>query len=156
MSNHRSSRALTIAMAAVLAVGTPLLLSGCGLIPNPVEGVIEGVTGGDIELPGSTVPDDFPSEVPLIDGEVVFGTGFGNDTEKIWNVTINVGSEATEQIASGLESAGFTVSAEGSLSGDTGTLFYQKDELSVLVVIAEDNDSGGYVASYTVTRGSGE
>lgn len=156
MSNHRSSRVVRLLVAAALVTSAPLLLSGCGLIPNPVEGVIEGVTGGDVDLPGGSVPGDFPNEVPLIDGEVIFGTGFGNDSEKIWNVTVRVGSDATAQIAAELEAAGFAAGAEGSISGDVGTLIYQKDDLTVLVVIAEDPDSAGYLASYTVTRGSSE
>lgn len=156
MSIHRSSRTLTLLVAAALVTSTPMLLSGCGLIPNPVEGVIEGVTGGDVELPGGSVPDDFPSDVPLVDGEVIFGTGFGSDTEKIWNVTIRVGSNALDQVAADLEGAGFTSSGAPQIAGDAGTLLYQKGDLNVLVVIAEDTESDGFIANYTVTRGAAE
>ena len=55
MSIHRSSRTLTLLVAAALVTSTPMLLSGCGLIPNPVEGVIEGVVMGLQGVPGIQV-----------------------------------------------------------------------------------------------------
>lgn len=152
MSAQRTARPLTLLLAGVIAVSSPLLLASCSLIPNPVEGVIESVTGGDIALPGSSVPDDFPSEVPLVDGEVLLGAAFGNDSERIWNVTVKVGADAPAEIATSLEGAGFSSAASGTISGDTATLIYEKDGLGVLVVVVEGDGVGEFSANYTVTR----
>jgi hypothetical protein len=65
----RPRRLAAVALAATLLVAAPLTLTGCSM----VEGIIESQTGGDIDLGGTTVPDDFPADVPLADGEIVNG-----------------------------------------------------------------------------------
>ena len=50
----------------------------------------------------------------------------------------------------------FTSSGAPQIAGDAGTLLYQKGDLNVLVVIAEDTESDGFIANYTVTRGAVE
>ncbi|MFZ2963975.1 MAG: hypothetical protein WA006_04740, partial [Rhodoglobus sp.] len=100
---------ITVPVAIVLALAVTPALSGC--FGNPVEQIIEGATGGDVDLGGASVPDGFPGEVPLIQGEVVFGASIGNAEGRIWNVTIKVANAgALDQIVSQLEGAGFTSS----------------------------------------------
>ncbi|HWR85832.1 MAG TPA: hypothetical protein VN200_07550, partial [Rhodoglobus sp.] len=63
-----------------------LALSGCTFVGgNPVEQLVEGATGGEVEI-GNTVPEDFPAEVPLAEGEVLSGASAGG----VWNVGIRV------------------------------------------------------------------
>ncbi len=83
-------------------------MTGCSLINN----VVNSATGGNVPEglgTGQSVPADFPSEVPLIDGDVVFGLSLpGDNGEKAWNVTINVsGARAFETIKTQLTDAGF-------------------------------------------------
>ena len=150
-----NSKRFTVPLAIVLALALTPALAGC--FGNPIEQIVEGATGGDVSLPGQSVPDDFPKDVPLIDGEVVFGLGVGNDDGKAWNVTIKVsGIEAADQIKSQLEGAGFTANDAG-IGGTTeegATLVYDNGTYNVLVVVTKDSDNG-FVANYTVAENTG-
>jgi hypothetical protein len=142
-------RTTAVALIAGLALSAPLL-AGCSLIPHPGS-------GGGISLPGVSVgtghlPKDWPSEVPVIKGEVVAGASLGDASKgKIWNATIKVGgSDVTGQIKDQLTGAGFEGSDIAStVDGSTAT--YHKDELVVLVVVTKD-DKNGWVANYSVTQ----
>ena len=111
-----------------------------------------------MSLPGNKVPDDFPKEVPLIDGEVVFGVGLGDGTGKGWNVTKKVsGLDAADTIKSQLEGAGFTQN-EAGIGGSTAVaapLIYENGTYTVLVVVSKDSDNG-FIANYTVTNATSE
>ena len=143
---------ITIPLAIVLALAVTPALSGC--FGNPIEQMIEGATGGDVDLGGKSVPNGFPSEVPLAQGEVLFGASIGNDEGRVWNVTIKV-SDATaiEQIVAQLEGAGFSTAAEGfgGSNADGGTAILENERYGVLVVVSKDGDNG-FVANYTVTE----
>jgi hypothetical protein len=150
-----NSKRFTVPLAIVLALALTTALAGC--FGNPIEQIVEGATGGDVSLPGQSVPDDFPKDVPLIDGEVVFGLGVGNDDGKAWNVTIKVsGVEAADQIKSQLEGAGFTANDAGigGTTEDGATLVYDNGTYNVLVVVTKDSDNG-FVANYTVAENTG-
>jgi hypothetical protein len=144
----RARRLATVALAATLLVTAPLTLSGCSM----VEGLIESQTGGDIDLGGSTVPEDFPAEVPLADGEIVNGSAISAaGGEKVWNVLINVADpSAPDSIAAQLEAAGFTSPGVGGVTEDGGTLQYVQGDLAVNVLLAKAGD--GWTANYTVAR----
>lgn len=147
-----NTKRFTAPLAIVLALALLPALSGC--FGNPIEQIVEGATGGDVSLPGQSVPDDFPSDVPLVDGEVVFGLGVGSDEGKAWNVTVKVtGLDAADQIKSELEGAGFTAN-EAGIGGSTeegATLVYDNGTYNVLVVIGKDSENG-FIASYTVAE----
>ncbi len=146
----RSRIPVTLAIAGLLLVGTPAL-AGCSLINN----VIDGATGGNLPEglgTGQSVPSDFPSEVPLIDGDVVLGLSLpGDNGEKAWNVTINVsGADAFDTIATQLADAGFE--HQELSAGDSGSSgAFTKNQLSVLVVVAAGNGDQ-WTANYTVTN----
>jgi hypothetical protein len=146
----RTRLPLTIALAGVLLIGAPLV-TGCSLVNT----VVDNATGGTIPEgldSGTSVPSDFPSDVPLIDGEVVFGLSLpGENGEKAWNVTINVtGPEAFDAIKTQLTDAGFE-SAGGS-EGESGSSgVFRKDDLTVLVGVAAANGDQ-WTANYTVTN----
>lgn len=147
-----NTKRFTVPLAIALALAITPALSGC--FGNPIEQIVEGATGGDVSLPGQSVPDDFPKgEVPLIDGEVVFGLGIGGAEGKGWNVTIKVsGLDAADAIKSELESAGFTANEAGigGTTDDGATLLYANEKYNVLVFVSKDTDNG-FIASYTVT-----
>lgn len=151
MSTIRNRHSVVVALVMALAV-TPVL-SGC--FGNPIESMIEGATGGEVDLGGASVPEGFPAEVPLIDGEIVNGMSLGAEGATIYNVVVKVdGLEAAETIKGQLEAAGFT-SAEGlGATGEAGaTLMYANANWGVLVVVAGDA-SAGFAATYTVTEGA--
>ena len=135
----RVTAPIAIALALVLAPA----LSGC--MGNPIENIIEGATGGDVELPGTSLPEGFPTEVPLIEGEVAFGVAIGNG----YNVSVRVdGPEAIDEISDQLEAAGFTAQAGGTTGAET-TQAFSSDAFTVIVVLTKEGDTG-YLANYTV------
>lgn len=144
-------RVATVALAAALLIAAPLTLTGCSV----VEGIIENQTGGDIDLGGNTVPDDFPAEVPLADGEIVNGSTISSDGgERVWNVLINVADPAApDSIAAQLEAAGFIAPGVGGVTAEGGTLTYTKDDLVVNVLLGKVGD--GWTANYTVAKSAG-
>jgi hypothetical protein len=146
----RMPRVAAVALGAILLVGVPVL-TGCSMI----EGIIEQQTGGDVDLGGNTVPEDFPAAVPLADGEVVNGskiTGGGGET--VWNVLMNVSDAAApDSIAAQLEGAGFTSVGTGEVTDSGGTLTYTKDDLVVNVLLGKSGS--GWTANYTVAQTAG-
>jgi hypothetical protein len=147
---HRPRGAAVLVLAGALLVGAPVV-TGCSLIGS----VVEGATGGNIPEgldAGTTVPADFPSEVPLIDGEVVFALSLPADNgEKAWNVTINVGGpDAFEAIRTQLTDAGFEYQEVSSGDSGSGGAF-RKDGLTVLVTVAAATGDQ-WTANYTVTN----
>jgi hypothetical protein len=124
------------------------MLTACG---NPIQGLVDQATGGQVDLGGTEVPKDFPKDVPLASGKVIFGGGFGNDDGKIWNVTIQVSDgNALDGIAAQLTGAGFESVGEGEATVDSTTGIFSKDPYGILVVVSKD-DKDGFIANYTVT-----
>jgi hypothetical protein len=137
----------TVPLAIGLAVLAGPLLTGCS-----VQNIVHNVTGGTVDIPSTSVPKDFPSEVPLAKGEVVLGAAIGGKDGKIWNVTIKVaGASSLVDIAKQLQSAGFT--ADGTFGGNTdgGTGAFKNSSYGVLVVVSKDGKNG-WIANYTVTK----
>ncbi|MFM9877689.1 MAG: hypothetical protein ACKVOG_07555 [Rhodoglobus sp.] len=142
---------VTAPLTILAALAITLALSGC--FGNPIESIIEGATGGDVDLGGKSLPDGYPaSEVPIIDGEILFGGAIGNAEGKVYNVTVKVAdASALDAITAQLEAAGFT--SEGAIGGSTadgGTYIATSDKWGVLVVVSKDGQNG-FVANYTVT-----
>jgi hypothetical protein len=152
MKTHRtrSRIALTLAIAGALVVGSPLL-AGCSMINSVVhnatgQDIPEGLTGGQV------VPADFPSEVPLIDGDVLLGLALpGDNGDKAWNVTIKVsGFDAWETIKSQLIDAGYEYQEFQVVEDKGGSGAFKKDPNSAVVVVSSDKDE--WAANYTVTN----
>jgi hypothetical protein len=143
----RTSRLITAVLLALsLAVVTPAL-TGCGAIKD----VIEKATGGEV-TGGTSVPEDFPDAVPLIEGEVLAGGAVGDEDSKVWNVTIKVDDAgAFDQITTQLEGAGFESSDLGGSTGEGSAGTFTKDPYGVFVVVAGGDTEEGWVANYTVT-----
>jgi hypothetical protein len=143
---------VTVPLVIVLALAVTPALSGC--FGNPIQQIVSGATGGNVDLGGKSVPDGYPTtEVPLIQGEIVSGIALGNDKDgKVFNVAVKVsGMDAVDTIKSELEGAGLTANGDIGGSTDAGaTLVYSSDKWGVLVLVALDKENGT-VANYTVT-----
>lgn len=152
MSTIRRRIVTPIAIAIAVAIGPTL--SGCfGMTGNPIEGVIEGATGGNIDIGGTSLPNGFPeADVPLYDGDIVAGMAVGNADGKVFNVSVRVpDASVLEEITSGLEDAGFT--ADGGFVASNaggGSAVYLSDTWSVFVVVTSDG-SESWTANYTVS-----
>lgn len=158
-TSRTRARLPMIATAVSVALAVPLLLSGCSLIHLPGSG------GGGVSIPGvgsvgsGKLPSDFPSDVPVIKGDIVSGLSVGSGKDKVWNVTVKVsGVNAFDDIKKAFGDAGFT---DGGLSGttsDSATGTFTKGDFSALVVVSKADEKTGWVANYTVsstTKSSG-
>jgi len=147
MTRIRTSVAVPFALLIAL-VAAPAL-SGCSM----VEGAIEQATGGQVDLGGTTVPDDFPaSEVPLFDGPIVNGSSISSGEGQVWNIVLSVpGADAFDTIKTQLEGAGFTYNGTGAPATDEGgSGLFDSEKYGVLVLVAKAGGTG-FVANYTVT-----
>jgi hypothetical protein len=140
---------LAVLLAGIVLVAAPLL-SGCSLINNFLPGGSGGSGLPSGVIPGQSVPSDFPSDVPLIDGDVLLGLSVpGDNGDKAWNVTIKVGgADAFDTIKGQLTDAGFEYQ-EVSVSADASTGGFTKDPYTVLLVVTQSD--GDWTANYTVT-----
>lgn len=146
------TRRLTVPLALVVALAVTPALAACA--GNPIENLIEGATGGQVDLGGTTIPADFPAEVPLFSGDIVNVTGLGKDAEKIWNVSIVVPDGlAFDTIASQLQAAGFEGGSIVAATADGGTGVFTGANYGVFLVVTKDGN-GGFVANYTITTTS--
>ncbi len=149
MSTLRNRFTAPIAIALALVI-TPAL-AGC--FANPIESIIEGATGGDVDLGGTSLPDGYPTtEVPIASGDILFGGSLGNAEGRVFNVTVKVAAaSAIDDIKTQLEDVGFV--SQGEFAGSTaegGSFIGTTDKWGVLVVVAPDSENG-FVANYTVT-----
>jgi hypothetical protein len=129
------------------------VLTGCGML----EGIIEQATGGEVDVSIGSLPDGWPAEVPVIDGEII-GGGAANtdDGEPGWNVTIKVDENAFGEIQSQLEAAGFEAVDAGDVDGGDQITSGAFKNANYGVLVAVTGAEGNYVANYTVIEGGME
>ena len=144
----KSSARIAIALAATLLIAPAL--TGCG----GLEGIIEQATGGEVNVSIGSLPDGWPTEVPVIDGEIIAGgTAAADDGSPGWNVTIKVdAATAFGEIKSQLEGAGFTQldapDVDGSEEVTSGA--FKNDNYGVIVAVT--GADGNFIANYTVVE----
>jgi hypothetical protein len=160
-----------VALLAV-AVAAVVPLAACGGTSDPaeeaVEQALETELGGDaqVDVDGESltvdtgdatltagsgeVPADFPSAVPLVDGEVTFAQRSESPESTGWTVQINtpaVPDDVVDELSGALPGAGFTVEPVPGQGGTT--LLAEGNGLSVLVLVVAGEDDGSSVL-YTV------
>ena len=135
------------AIAVAIAGITASLLTGCfgnpgDLVNQGVEDAIESATGGEVSLDGD-LPADFPTSVPLIEGDITVSAGGGGSEGWVVVVTPSGSGDPVADAASALEAAGFT--EDRTISGDGGgAALYSDGDHTVLLV------GQGSAVSYTV------
>lgn len=165
-SRRRTGRAT--ASLAALTLGASLTLTGC--FGNPldaltgqggqggIEGLIDEATGGLFDGFSGGVPSDFPTEVPLVEGQVQGGFGMNVDDGKGWTVIVLAPGSLTEvgtRVAEQFAAAGFE-SSESNLSFSGGQFgSHKKGNIGVIVSAIEDESEGGTAVTYIVSRTNG-
>lgn len=145
-------RAPTRMSAIIAAVASMLLvpaLAGCSV----VESVVEGVTGGDVTIGGTSIPEGFPSEVPVVDGDIINGSSIAKNGQTVYNVTVKVADTSVfDGIVTELSSAGFEPQPGYDMQEQNNTItgLFSNGTWSVLVAVTTQ-DVVGTVANYTVT-----
>jgi hypothetical protein len=145
---HTLTRRIAVPAMIVGALLITPAMTGCS-----VQNLVQGVTGGKVDVGGKKLPSDFPKAVPLVKGEVMFGARVkGDKGDTVWNITMKAPAATTvAEIASAFEAAGFTAGEITGGSDVAGTATFTKDTYSAVVVLAKD-DKGNKVANYTVTN----
>lgn len=150
--------ALTIGSGVLLALAS-LTLAGCANpideiikqgTENAIEGAIEGATeNADIDINtggGASVPTDWPSEVPLPDGEVQMSV----KADGSFSLTMLAEAAEVEATIERIKAAGFT--DDGSIDvGEMRILSLKNDAWSVGITVTEDPSSGKTMMMYIVS-----
>ncbi|MGY4860024.1 hypothetical protein [Cryobacterium sp. AP23] len=128
-----------LALLAALAV-TPAL-AGCSdaQVQDAVNGAVQGATDGDVSL-GGALPDGWPAEIPVIDGDIKFGAGNTTNGDQGWVVT--VASAAADPLADAkqaLVDAGFELDTGNSANvGDVGVVALKNATYTVTIAGTPD------------------
>ena len=123
-------------LAVTLAVAGVALLSGCSgeAVGSAVDGAVNGATGGDVSL-GGQLPEGWPKEIPVIDGDLGFGAANTADAGRGWVVTVT--TSAADPLADAtamLEAAGFSADNAATANvGDAGVAALTNETWSVVV-----------------------
>ena len=144
--SRRRTRAFAVGIAVLLA---PLMVGCSG---QQVQEIVGSATGGTVDVGGSSVPADFPSDIPLADGEIVSGNRVGTGDGAVWNVTITVADPTLpSELITALTDAGFRSTSDIPGMPDTGgTAALTNDSYGVVLVVT-DNSDNTFTANYTVT-----
>lgn len=157
-----------------LALAASLALTGCsgGFFGNGASGGSGGTSGegqsgtsGDDpivepdeptaeeptvpEIDPESIPADFPSDIPLIDGDVTFGLSMGSG----WTIVFSVADAeaAFTQASSKLQAAGFTSQGEArSPDGSAGA--YDSPKYVVQMTSSTSDDAGPTVVYVVTTK----
>lgn len=152
----RNRRILAAPLAATGLVAA-LTLTGC--FGNPIgdlveqaageqltEGLVEGLTGGAGDLNLGSMPSDFPSDIPIIDGKIVTGMKIkGEDGDgTMWSVMFEFTDESLIETArQKLLDAGYEESSWGNFGGlISGAYSGPKYEVQLAVFNPEGGDPG--------------
>lgn len=128
-----------LALVTVLTIGA--LLTGCSdaKVQDAVNGAVQGATDGDVSL-GGALPDGWPAEIPVVDGDIKFGAGNTTNGDQGWVVT--VASAATDPLADAeqtLVDAGFAVDTGSSATvGDLGVVALKNADYTVTIAGTPD------------------
>jgi hypothetical protein len=126
------------ALRSLSVAAALLLLAGCSApAPGAGSGAPTASAAGSATATaeaGTTLPSDFPSGIPLIDGDIVTASTTSNGWE-VWIASADP-IDGYGQASSSLQDAGFSAIADQSINGAAGGLF----------------DNGAYTV--TVTAGS--
>ena len=142
-------RRLSVPIAIVLALVSAPLLAGC--FGSPSHGAVKSSSGTGGTTVGTSIPKNFPKDVPVYNGTVDSATALGSGARTIWNISIEVPDpDALADIKTALTKAGFTTEAEGNAGKVGASLIATGKDYGVAVLLAKGKHDG-FVANYTVS-----
>lgn len=153
MKMNRMLRRPLLALSA--GVVATVMLTGCanplekaieGLVERGVEQIVEGATGGEIQVGGMTgsadVPSDFPASVPLPGGQPNHALRVVTDGTAAWTLHYTATSDDYDRIVAAVVAAGFAEESSGEF-GDAMKMAQFSDDtyrLSVSLIGADDDE----------------
>lgn len=145
----------TITTALALAIGATFTLSGC--FGNPLDDLarggasefLKGATGADIDIGGTSIPQNFPSQIPVADGEVEFGGSIAVEGKRVWTVRIKSKDSAVfSKLQSTLRASGFEESF--ATEGESAMGAFEGHGYGLVVNV--DKRDGAYGVTYVVSE----
>ncbi|HEY4152906.1 MAG TPA: hypothetical protein VGM38_06255 [Pseudolysinimonas sp.] len=125
----------------LVVAATVLLLAGCSA-PATVAGPSTTTASASASQsdspsasPSPTLPADFPSDIPLIDGDILIASTTSNGWE-VW-ISSSEPIDDFSDAANALQDAGFDPLADQSINGAAGGLF-ENDTYSITVTAGSD------------------
>jgi hypothetical protein len=119
-------------------------------VQNAVENAVKDGTGVDVSVGGETLPQDFPTEVATISGQITTSASLGVGAERVWTVSIVVADLAagfddarSKLLAAGLTSS-FDAAADGAYTGIFSNAVYT-------VMVTAVNDGTKNTVTYVVS-----
>jgi hypothetical protein len=129
----RSLRWVGVVAAVLLLAGCSAPAAGTGS-GSPTASAIASTS--PTAAAGATLPDDFPADIPLIDGDIITASSTSNG----WEVWIAAADpiDGYSHASSSLQDAGFTAVADQSINGAAGGLF---DSAAYTVTVTAGSDA---------------
>lgn len=171
----------TVSTTFALVAGVALALSGCsgGPLDGPTQGgangTVENSTEADGPVEGSSgadegnakddseggegtggfvigsIPEDFPSQIPVADGEVTGGLSGTVEGDTMWSFSVrSKDSSAFDKLRSQLNSSGFT--EDDVMEGDTTMGWWQGHGYDVFITSSEDGGATNIAYIVTMTE----
>jgi len=150
----------TVPAIAALGVGLALTVSGCfanpleqlteGLVEGGIEQIVEDQTGVNIDVDGTgtgaSLPDNWPADVPTVDGNVLFSAS----SDGLFTAAITVSDAAAAQEAfTALIDAGFTETSFFDLGDGNSSKAFENATYNVGVITGV-NEDGTATVQYTI------
>lgn len=137
-------------LAAAAAAALTLTLAGCipslPFSPGTIGDVIEQTTGGgDVPVvPSASVPGDWPSELPLPDGQLITATSIENTQSLVYRIA---DPSVGERLIAELVSRGFALEASSDMGQLVTNMLKRGDwPVSVGWLIGDDEVTLTYVS----------
>ena len=144
-----AARRTALALAAAILIAPAL--TGC---TGMVEGFIEQATDGQVNVSIGSLPDGWPAEIPVIEGDIIGGGAAPDDSGNTgWNVTITAKEDSFTEIKGQLEGAGFTQVETPDVDGTDALASGMFSNGTYGVLVAVSGAEGSFVANYTVIEG---
>lgn len=151
----------TVATTGLMLVGLGLtaLTTGCGVAEQvaqeTTEKIIENQTGVDVDVnqEGTTLPDTWPTEVPVISGDVSNAGSISAGGGSTWTaqVAVSDAKKGYDEAKQKLLDAGYTVQVESEAGGMyVATLTGNSHD----VALTGTSDPNGDFINYLVTKKS--
>lgn len=148
----RTRKLLTVSIASVLVLGIAPALVACSpqqLVQDAVENAVKDVTGIDVNIDGTTMPEGFPAEVPVISGDIGVSGSLGVGADQVWTVSFTVPdlAAAFEEATGKLLSAGFASDFDATVDGASTGSF---SNASFTAIVTATSDGTSNTVTYVV------
>jgi hypothetical protein len=139
-----------------ILLSTFMNLTGCSNNDSFVENSISGtsIENEAIKLGTLTIPEDFPTNIPVHPGQVVVSTATGTSTSRTWviEVLVNNLEKARTKTILDLKQAGFQIQEESGLGTNQYRATLSNYNFIIRLKIYLESDTGQKEVMYVVTH----